>query len=235
MIQRRADIATVISFLWTPEENARNWIEAISALLTAVSVLFGVAKYLLERHWNISVDEVGKVMLDEQKMNYFVVKPPNPFWACVPWKRQTAKIPKLPSISMIFRAGEHNYFTSSMFDWIQTRTGGGIVGWRSLYDAFFDEMAWQSIQDNKSTPRAIRKALDAARKHVKSIKADPLTPDSKNWDRHLLYEMHVTNSSRDFKLFRNTVEDTEKGHTKDVQKNAKMRHYTSSGGRLAPL
>ncbi|KAH9214573.1 hypothetical protein DL95DRAFT_503071 [Leptodontidium sp. 2 PMI_412] len=198
----------------TREEIIRAWLQASSSLLAAVGILFGVFKYAIERHRKASVEEVGAITLDEQRMGYFAVKIPNRLWAFVFWVHKTAKPPELPTLSTIFKAGEGLIFTSSMFDGIKTPAGGDVVGWICLYEAFFDELAWSSHAENRSNLGDVNEALQAAEKKARAPHQHPTKENRKTWNRHLLYRENLHSSLKGIEGHLDRIQELEKGETK---------------------
>ena len=219
--QEVGEISALVHLNFTPEENARAWVGAIASLLAALSILFGVVKYAIDKHRKASVEEVGETMLDEQRMNYFVVDIPSRWWALVFWRRKTVKPPLLPTLSFIFRAGDHNLYSSSMFDWIHIPTGSSAVGWKSLLEAFFDELAWKSVKHSKLASPATSKALRAAEKHIETLKSESSRQEPNTWDRHLLYGKAKISILNEYKTYLDAVPDAENGDLR-VRKDQKQ-------------
>src|ERR1051326_7568508 len=125
-------------------------------------------------------------------MGYFVVSEPNPMWCSVFWKRKAAKLPLLPTLSTILKAGEAQIYTSAMFDWVEMSSGGDAVGWRSFYEAFFNQLAWLGTTDNPKYPRAATQALNVARRETKSsLKRTNEVPKLYDW--HVEHRRYARN------------------------------------------
>jgi hypothetical protein len=124
------------------EDKIRGWIQAVSSILTAIGIFLGFLRYARDSLRKNSVEEFGTIALEIRKMGYFVIPEPNVMWLFAIWTRRITKPPVLPTLSTILKAGETQHFTSAMFDWINVPSGGDIVSWKGLFEAFFDELAW---------------------------------------------------------------------------------------------
>jgi hypothetical protein len=118
----------------------------------------------------------------------------------------------LPTLLTILKAEDAHLYTSSMFDWIHMPSGGNIVGWKSLYEAFFDELAWMSSPQKQKYPEEINQSLYAAQKYVKAC-LNQARSNRKKWDRHIIYRKHAHTVLEEVKDFFEKVTDTEKGAT----------------------
>lgn len=119
------------------ETKATDVVTAVSSLIGALSIVFGVFSWFINTNRQHVVDRVGKTAIEKRKMGYFTVRCP---W----YYGRSAVPPKVPNLSIIIRAGDNIYFTSSMFDGIPAKNE--TVTWSPLYTAFFDELAWKQCE-----------------------------------------------------------------------------------------
>ena len=105
--------------------------------------------YLADISTRASQADVGKACCSPRSMGYFVAKNVGK-WAYI--RGGSVKVPRVPVLRNIIRAGDWGFFSSAMFNDIPP--GPQAVCWVKLYTAYFDEMMWTSQCDNRLDSKA---------------------------------------------------------------------------------
>jgi len=112
-------------------------VASIVNLVGFTAVLVTIVAFFRNLDKEATVEDLGRVCCDHDKMGYFAVQRPSlmKFWRF--WKK--VEVPIVPKVSAIIEAGDELMYTSALFDTIPANFDE--VCWRGIYEGFFDELA----------------------------------------------------------------------------------------------
>jgi len=153
---------------------ATDTIGAVVALVGLGGLLLTMWTFLQKQSDRAAREDVGRAC-SKSSMGYFAAK--TPWW----FSRKVTSLPWVPTLSGLIKAGEDLAYTSALFD--QIPNSHEEVSWRKIYEAFFDEMAWDHQCRRPSWGwKYLKKAKERKKAMIKFNSAA-----AGDTDRHLMY------------------------------------------------
>ena len=116
----------------------------VNTVVTLIGVIFGVWATIYHFNFKRATKHLGSICQDKDSMGWFVAHVPEWRAWIFPFYMRKVPIPRVPYIFTLLLAGEEGIFTSSLFDSI--RDGARQVSWVPIYETFFVEAAWHSLE-----------------------------------------------------------------------------------------
>ncbi|KAM7198696.1 hypothetical protein V8F20_006011 [Naviculisporaceae sp. PSN 640] len=115
--------------------------EFVAAIIVVVGVPLGF--YDANSRWSTRL--LSNLAMDEDEMGYFTAFRRCWLWVFAMVHIPTVKVPRVPSVGTLIRAGDDGVWSSAML--LDERSPGGrakdpVVSWVQIYEAFFREFAW---------------------------------------------------------------------------------------------
>ncbi|KAJ5319955.1 hypothetical protein N7508_000238 [Penicillium antarcticum] len=135
---------------WPRFGDVKSVFDLVATILTILGVWYGVFKAQWQLSLRRSTGRLGNVCCDKEQMGYFYPEVPSRKRQIFPFFIKDSKIPTIPTVAWIMKAGDEGVFTSSMFNWITRRQAQ--VSWRPLYESLFREIEFNRAR-SRQTPR----------------------------------------------------------------------------------
>jgi hypothetical protein len=164
-------------------EKGKSGIDLTSTALVILGVIYGVWNAQRVFGYRSSTGHLGSICCDKKRMGYFVANIPSkwrqylfPFFIC------RTPTPRILSIKGMIKAGDEGVFTSSMFNWILGNYEA--VSWKPLYEAFFQEVEWNSRRNELLSAPKIDRNKDLER-YMTQVKTYGVNVDKVEADKNL--------------------------------------------------